>query len=48
MRLLRDKTNRYANQDKNKHDFKITLEEMMNFVGLILSGYNIHLSERDY
>ena len=27
MRFLTDRTNRYANQDKNKYDFEVTLEE---------------------
>ena len=34
---------------KKQPNFNVTLEEMMNFVGLIfLSGYNMRKSERDY
>ena len=47
--LLLHETNQYANRDKNKPQFKLTLEELKNFIGLIfLSGYNIRLEERDY
>ena len=47
--LLLHETNQYANRDKNKPQFKVTLEELKNFIGLIfLSGYNIRLAERDY
>ena len=36
------------NRDKTKPQFKVTLEELKNFKGLIfLSGYNIRLAERD-
>ena len=39
----------YANKTKNKLHFKVTLEELKNFIGLIfLSGYKIRLAERDY
>ena len=44
--LLDEETSRYANRDKNKPEFKVTLNEMLNFVGLIfLSGYNIRLTQ---
>ena len=47
--LLLNETNQYANRDKNKPQFKVTLEELKNFIGLIfLSGYNIRLAERSY
>ena len=47
--LLVEKTNRYVNRDKNHPEFSVTLNEMLNFVGLIfISGYNIKLSEKDY
>ena len=47
--LLVEETNRYANRDKNRAEFNVTLNEMLNFVGLIfLSGYNTRLSEKDY
>ena len=42
-------TNRYANRDKNMPDFQITNDEMYRFIGLLLlSGYNMRTSERDY
>ena len=44
--LLLHETNRYANRDKNKPQFKVTLEELKNFIGLyFLSGYNTRLAE---
>ena len=47
--LLVEETNTYANRDKNKPEFNVTLNETLNFVGLIfLSGCNIRLSEKDY
>ena len=48
--LLFEETNRYANKDKNKKKtFNVTLNDMLDFVGLIfLYGYNIRLSEKDY
>ena len=47
--LLLHETNQYANRDKNKPQFKVTLKELKNFIGLIfLSGYNIRLAEQDY
>ena len=47
--LFLHETNQYANRDKNTPQFKVTLEELKNFVGLIfLSGYNIRLEEQDY
>ena len=47
--LLLHETNQYANRDKNKLYFKVALEELNNFIGLIfLSGYNIGLAELDY
>ena len=47
--LLFHEVNQYANRDKNKLQFKITLEELKNFIGLIfLPGYNIRLAERDH
>ena len=45
--LLVEERNRYANRDKNKHEFNVTLNEMVNFVGLIfLSEHSIRLSEK--
>ena len=42
-------TNQYVNGEKNKPQFKVTLEELKNFIGLtFLSDYNIRLAERDY
>ena len=42
-------TNRYATCNKKKPEFSVSMEEMMQFIGLIfLSAYNIRLSERDY
>ena len=47
--FLVNETNRYATENKNKPEFSVSMEEMMQFIGLIfLSGYNIRLSERDY
>ena len=47
--LILHETNQYAIRDKNKLQFKLTSEELTNFIGLIfLSEYNIRLSERDY
>ena len=47
--VLVEETNRYANRDKNKPEFNVTLDEMLNFLGLIfLSGNNIRLLEKDY
>ena len=44
--LLLHETNRFANRDKNKPQFKVTLEELKNFIGLyFLSGYNTRLAE---
>ena len=46
--LLVQETNRYVNADKNKPEFYVALNEMLNFVGLIfLSGCNIRLSKKD-
>ena len=46
--LLLHETNQYANRDKNKPQFRVTLEELRNFIELIfLSCYNIRLAERD-
>ena len=40
---------RPTNRDKNKTQFKVRLEELKNFIGLVfMSGYNIRLAERDY
>ena len=33
--LLVEETNRYANIDKNKSELDVTLNEMLNFIGLI-------------
>ena len=45
--LLLHETNQYANRDKNKPQFKVTLKELKNFIGLIfLSGYNIDLQNK--
>ena len=47
--LLLHETNQYPSGEKNKPQFKVTLEELKNFIGLIfLSGYNIRLAELDY
>ena len=47
--LLLHETNQYANRDENKPQFKVTFEELKNFIGILfLSGYNIRLAERDY
>ena len=47
--FLVNETNRYATENKNKPEFSVSTEEMMQFIGLIfLSGYNIRFSERDY
>ena len=47
--FLVNETNRYATENKNKPEFSVSMEEMMQFIGLIfLSSYNIRLSERDY
>ena len=47
--LLVNETNRYANRDKNDPSFTVTHEDFCKFFGLlILSGYNIRNSERDY
>ena len=47
--LLLHETSEYDNRDKNKPQFKVTLEELKNFIGLtFLSGYNIRLAEQDY
>ncbi|XP_066980485.1 piggyBac transposable element-derived protein 3-like [Macrobrachium rosenbergii] len=47
--LLVHETNRYAKREKNCQSFEVTLEEIMNFMGLLfLSGYNIRSSEKDY
>ena len=44
-----DETNQYAHSEKNNPEFSVAMEKMMNFIGLVfMSGYNIHLSERDY
>ena len=46
--FLVNETNRYATENKNKLKFSVSMEEMMQFIGLIfLSGYNIRFSERD-
>ena len=47
--LLVKQTNLYAKRDRNKMDFSISKEELINFIGLIfLSGYNIRKSIQDY
>ena len=47
--LLLHEINQYATTDKNKPQFKVTLKELNNFIGLtFLSVYNIRLAERDY
>ena len=47
--LILHETNQYVIRDKNKLQFKLTSEELADFIGLIfLSGYSIRLSERDY
>ena len=47
--FLVKETNWYATCNKNKPEFSVSLDEMMQFIGLIfLSAYNIRLSERDY
>ena len=48
-KCLVKKTNRYATCNRNKPEFSIFMEKIMQFIGLIyLSAYNIRLSERDY
>ena len=48
-KFLAKETNRYTTCNKNKPNFSVSMEEMMQFIGLIfLSAYNIRLSERDY
>ena len=47
--LLLHETNQCSSGEKNKPQFKVTLEELKNFIGLIfLSGCNIRLVELDY
>ena len=47
--FLVEEKNRYAKRDKSKTEFNVTLNEIINFVGLIfLSGYNIRLLENDH
>ena len=47
--LLVEQTNLYAKRDRNKMNFSISKEEMINFIGLIfLSGYNLRKSTWDY
>ena len=47
--LLLHETNQYTTRDKNKPQFKVTLEKLKIFIGLIfLSGYKITLVECDY
>lgn len=42
-------TNKYAKRDCNIPNFNLSCEEMYNFLGLLLlSGYNLRTSERDY
>ena len=42
--FLVKKTNQYVTCNKNKPELSISMEEMMQFIGLIfLSGYNIRL-----
>ena len=42
--LLLHEASQYANKDKNKPQFKVTLEKLKKFIGLIfLSGYSIRL-----
>ena len=44
-----NETNWYAHSEKNNPEFSVSMEEMMNFIGLeFMSGHNIRLSERDY
>ena len=48
-RLLVVESNRYAHSEKNNPEFSVSMEEMMNFVGLVfMSGCNIRLFEKDY
>ena len=47
--FLVKETNRYATCNKNKPEFSVFMEKMMQFIGLIfLPAYNMRLSERDY
>ena len=49
LKMLANETNRYANRDKNDPYFWITDAELGQFLGLLLlSGYNVRHSERDY
>jgi DNA excision repair protein ERCC-6 len=46
---IRNQTNLYANRDKNDANFKVTIDEINKFIGiLLLSGYNMLPSERSY
>ena len=48
-KVFLDITSLYANRDKNKPEFNVTLNEMLNFVGLtFLFKCNARLSEKDY
>ena len=48
-KFLVKETYQYVTCNKNKPEFSVSMEEMMQFIGLIfLSAYNILLSERDY
>ena len=43
-----ERTNRYANRDKNNLQFTVTNDEMMKFIDIIfLSGYNKRTCETD-
>ena len=47
--FLAKETNRYVTCNKSKSEFSISVEEMVQFIGLIfLSAYYIRLSKRDY
>ena len=47
--LLIAETTKYASRDKNDKSFSLPEEDFWNFLGLLLlSGYNIRTSERDY
>ena len=37
IRLLVDETNRYAHSEKHNAGFSVSMEEMINFIGLVLS-----------
>ena len=48
-RYVLEQTKLYAKQNKNDPGFELSLDELKNFIGiLIFSGYHFVTSERDY